>query len=443
MLIHFDLFFVIIVIIHDSWNLRPILHQYIYLCFVGIFQSGGILMNKIIVLTALLVSSISELSKVSIIVTATNETISSKDAAEILCNNFDDFRLSINDQYSFDGNYCERFITVYSVNEEVYTLVDFNGSNGYILIGDNMQSYDFKFEGEFNFSDENEQKIVFSNGLYYYPNLASNDLGINDADLKSSAFIGQELNGYGGITEPNDYVVDRYDSKYLLKKFDSFNITPNLQSDYNIYVSPTGNSEQNCTIVAAYTALSYIRSTKFINIPNISVSYTPSIQESNLYNLYVNQKNYTSVKYNHVFNNLFVQLRNRAINRGYNPYNGMNIGDTSGIIEDVSGSYGYSIDGVELINYTPNFSTVISQISLDKPMLWSTLSDPSYGSHVMVVNGYRQYHKTEKVWIFTNNYYANLLAIYDGWSNSQRYFDITAYGSALNGGALVRFDYAI
>lgn len=56
---------------------------------------------------------------------------------------------------------------------------------------------------------------------------------------------------------------------------------------------------------------------------------------------------------------------------------------------------------------------------------------------------YRQYHKTEKVWIFTNNYYANLLAIYDGWSNSQRYFDITAYGSALNGGALVRFDYAI
>jgi len=380
-------------------------------------------MNKILVLMALLVSSISELSKVSIIASATNETISSKEAAEILCNNFDDFRLSINDQYRFDGNYCERFITVYSVIEEVYTLVDFNDSNGYILLGDNMQSYDFKFEGDFNLSDENEQKIVFSNGLYYYPNLPSNDLGINDANLKSSSFIGQELNGYGGITNPNDYVIDRYDSKYLLEKFDSFNITPNLQSDYNIYVSPTGNSEQNCTIVAAYTALSYIR--------------------SNLYNLYVNQKNYTSVKYNHVFNNLFVQLRNRAINRGYNPYNGMNIGDTSGIIEDVAGSYGYSIDGVELINYTPNFSTVISQISLDKPMLWSTLSDPSYGSHVLVVNGYRQYHKTEKVWIFTNNYYVNLLAIYDGWSNSQRYFDITAYGSALNGGALVRFDYAI
>jgi hypothetical protein len=61
----------------------------------------------------------------------------------------------------------------------------------------------------------------------------------------------------------------------------------------------------------------------------------------------------------------------------------------------------------------------------------------------MVVNGYHQYHKTEKVWLFTNNYYVNLLAIYDGWSNEQRYFDITAYGSAIHGGALVRFDYAI
>jgi hypothetical protein len=400
-------------------------------------------MKKILVLAALLVSSISELSKVSFIVSAVNEIISSKDAAEILCNHFEDFRLSINNQYRFDGNYCERFISVYSVTEEVYTLVDFDDSNGYILLGDNMQSYDFKFEGDFNFSDENEQKIVFSNGLYYYPNLSSNDSVINDANLKSSAFLGQELNGYGGISNPDDYVVDRYDSKYLLEKFDSFNITPNLQNDFNIYVSPSGKYEQNCSIVASYTALNYIRSTKFTNIPNISVSYTPSVQESTLYNLYVNQKNYTSVKYNHVFNNLFVQLRNRAINRGYNPYDGMNIWNTSGIIEDVAGSYGYSINGVELIDYTPNFSTVISQISLDKPMLWSTLSDPSYGAHVMVVNGYRQYHKTEKVWIFTNHYYANLLAIHDGWSNSQRYFDITAYGSSLNGGALVRFDYAI
>jgi hypothetical protein len=399
--------------------------------------------NKILVLPVLLLGSIIRLNGDVILAEASNMILSSSESAKFLCDNFSEFKNSTERDFKFKGESCERFITVFSTNEEQYTLVDFYGPNGFILLGSNMQSYDFKIEGEFNLSDENGRKIVFSNGLYYYPDESIDNSEVYNQNVKSFQYNGQVHTGYGGIKIPTEYIIDRYDSAYKLIKSDSFTIIPNLQDQFNIYVSPTGAKEGNCAIVSSYTALNYIRSTNFYNLNNQLINYTPSIQEASLYNLYVNQKAFTTSYYSYRFNNLFIQLRNRAINRGYKPDQGLTIWNTSGIIEDVSSLYGYSIDGVELINYTPNFSTVIGQVGLKKPMLWSTLSDPSYKEHVMVVNGYQQYHKTEKVWLFTNNYYANLLAIYDGWSNEQRYFDITAYGSAIHGGALVRFDYAI
>jgi hypothetical protein len=399
--------------------------------------------NKILVLPVLLLANVSRFNGDLTIAAASNVTLSSMESANLVCDNFNEFKKSTERDFNFKGESCERFISVFSASEEQYTLVDFYGPNGFILLGDNMQSYDFKIEGEFYLSDENNRKILFSNGLYYYPDQFIDTFEVYNQNFKSFQYSGQVHIGYGGIKNPSDYIIDRYDSAYKLIKSDSFSIMPNEQDQFNIYVSPTGAKEGNCTIVASYTALNYIRSTNFYNLNNELIDYTPSIQEASLYNSYVNQKGFSTSQHSYKFNNLFIQLRNRGINRGYTPDGGLTIWNTSGIIEDVSRLYGYSIDGVELINYTPNFSTVISQIGLNKPMLWSTLSDPSYKEHVMVINGYKQYRKTEKVWLFTNNYYANLLAIYDGWKNEQRYFDITAYGSAIHGGALVRFDYAI
>lgn len=398
-------------------------------------------MRKTIVAFSLLCSTIL-LPKVSpLTVEAEEGVLSSNESAQFLCDNFIDFKNSLSENQQFDGSFCDHTTPVFTADGEELTLIDFDGNNGHILMGSNLNSYDLQTIGDLHITNDQPERIIFSNGIYYGEDERVNDIAVFASSNLQTPFLGQVFSGSGGIESPNSYVIDRYDSHYLLEKYKTFYIQPTNQNSFNVYNSPSGNGEGNCTLNASYIALNYIAKETFTGMKNTINTFTPSTMESDLYDTYVTERNYTTASTNYSFPQLFIELRLAAVNRGYTPDGGLNIWNTSGILEDVASNNGYALNGVELIDYTPNFSTVINQVNLKKPMLWSTLTDETYGSHVMVVNGYRQYHKTETIWLVTVHSYVNLLAIYDGWSIKQRYFDLTSYAKGYNWGALVRFDY--
>ena len=244
----------------------------------------------------------------------------------------------------------------------------------------------------------------------------------------------------GTIHNLDDYVKDRYGSKY--KKHKSKSVTSDLgetQFPLSVYVKDDGKylySEGNCGLVSVYNHLLYFYNKRSYNrLPATNIrKYNPSTSEPNLYRKKKADGNYIiydteDIGYQKEFSQLYIDARLEAYRINGGP-EGLTVWESRDILNNIMSLYDYSrrFKIVEIWST----STVTSRINDGEALLWSTLTG-AYGSHTMFVSGYNIYVKETKILLFTVKTYKDFLEIRDGWSSSKRYFDF----NGLNNGTLL------
>lgn len=230
------------------------------------------------------------------------------------------------------------------------------------------------------------------------------------ANWQTKSYPGQNENGYGAIYDPQAYINSRYgvtcylDNKQV-KMLSSVNFSTISTFLYNHNVTYGTSLVNSCSIVAIAKLL-------------------------HAYGIYKGFANLTSTPINDLFHTAIIQ----GTGKGYNPDDGstnpLYIGS---IITDTIRQYGYNYCiGKRGLLYT--LGTIMAIVRDNKPVLLN-MSSGTYGSHTVLINGFKVYYSIYRFlwWDIRTDYI--MLAVSDGWYSSQRYIDWNAMTDPYSGDA--------
>lgn len=112
---------------------------------------------------------------------------------------------------------------------------------------------------------------------------------------------------------------------------------------------------------------------------------------------------------------VYLNIRNRAINKGYNENSGMTGSKTKDIAYDISREFGYT----SLFKNTNSFDDISYLIDRKIPSVVRTSKSTIYGNHQMAVNGYIKLEKKTGWGWFTKVDTKWVLSVDDGHQNSK------------------------
>jgi len=220
------------------------------------------------------------------------------------------------------------------------------------------------------------------------------------ANWRTTNYPGQTGDGYGAIYDPASYINSRYnvscslDSSYMkmLSSVSFYSISTFLNNHNNTYNTSLVNS---CSIVAI---------TKLLKAYGTYKGFT-NLQNASIYDIF-----HTAVEQGSV--------------NGYDIATGstnpLYIGT---IITETIQEYGYNYCiGKRGLIYT--LGTIMAIVDDNKPVLLN-MSDGTYGSHTVLINGYKVYYSLSRFLFWTVRTEYVMLAVSDGWY-CQRYIDWTA-----------------
>ena len=320
--------------------------------------------------------------------------------------------------------------------------LDFDGDNGYAVVGNDYNFLDFSQSGDLEYLKELEV-VLFSeyDGFVYETKngFARYSVTYADEDYWNNVKLGRYYTGQkqdkgegsGRITNPDAYIKDRYGSDFNLetnKRLTGYkNVT---QNSYNNYTKD-GKGEGNCTLSAMFGIMQYLRDYKSMSkLPSTTTTIDPT--KDSFYKELTGD-GYSAYKV--TVPSIYAMIRNKAINYGYKASSGaLTSINMANIYMDVMNAYGYNNNILRRYAYMVlvwSFeSQVKREIDAGYPTMWNTARG-QYGSHSVVVNGYRRYYKNHKIWFIKWKEYKNLMSLNDNWGSADIYFDLDAYGCNL------------
>ena len=416
------------------------------------------IIKRIITAFVVTVSSVNSIGKDEI----TDNTIykyldpSCESVSQFICDNLETFATEYNngldDNDKFKATFCERKIPVYIVTNDEYGIcLDFNDSNGYMIVLDDYNVIDFKTTGDLEFlCDDIALYSVYDGFIYLDDNgeYAVYNKQYTDKDFICSKVAGTDDNG--AIYDCNKYIKDEYGSGYkytekmLCQNFKTSGMKNQFSCSYYEHKEKNGksnHSEGNCALVAAYNSCISLKKSGKCSRFNSNISKI-NIKKDKLYSKYANK----TVKGNTYFVStavnkdkvptLYQKIRNRAVSKyGYEVDNFYH-GDLEEMIPWIGNQYNYKITAENdyLFTFEDN---VVNEIKKGYPTIFNIAyqSSSPYSSHSVCVVGYRTYTKTTSFLgiKFTDN--VNIAVIHDGWSDDLRYLD---YESAILVGCFTR-----
>ncbi len=317
--------------------------------------------------------------------------------------------------------------------------LDFDGDNGYAIVGNDYDFLDFSQSGDLKFlkdldivlySEYDGFVYEIENGFARYDFVYKNDEYWNDVEL-CKYYNGQlqdKGEGSGRIVDPDAYIKDRYGNGFILetnKRLSGYN---NVQQNSFSSYFKDGYGEGNCTLSAMLGIMQYLRDYKGLSkLPLTTTTIDP--KNDSFYEKLMD-KGYSAYKV--TVPSIYSTIRSKAINYGYkiesNAWTSINMAN---IFTKVMNEYGYmnnSLNGYAYLMLVWSFeSQVKNEIDAGFPTMWNSARG-QYGSHSMVVNGYRRYYKNHKIWFIKWKEYKNLMILNDNWQLNDIYFDLDAYG---------------
>ncbi len=366
--------------------------------------------------------------------------------------------------------------------------LDFDGANGYAVVGNDYNLLDFNVNEESPYLGITFDKCMYSTVTGYLYELNGECLSVNpeynvdesvfDTEFSASMknYEGQDNDrvGCGSINDTDLYVNDKYGNGWKLSKRKYLTTTLNhtgeeitkTQSALSVYIEwkvrkdNLGNeyvddfTEGNCWLVSAYNALQYLgeKNKKFKNLPGVldTSLYNPRVSEPKIYSKYFDKNGNNlskALKYsngtvakdangktirqydlkdnNLEFPDLYIAMR-KCANKYYGKINSGSIYETAYLIEQVAKQYDLNIDTNVFYTLLTSSSNALNSINKGYPFLWGTFGD-TYDNHLMMGCGYKTYSKTTGWWIFKVTSYKTFYEVKDGWNAPSRFFDVNGY----------------
>lgn len=321
--------------------------------------------------------------------------------------------------------------------------MDFDGENGYMLLGDDFILLEFETVGDLDYLRECET-IYYSLYDGFMQSIDGEFVSYNNNKEQSEKYWqenevgkiynGQDAEGSGKINNTNAYVADRYGATFSLDAtprglVDGFSFV--LQNELSCYQKEFKvgylRGEGNCSLAAMYGALNYYAEKKsYSNFPK-SID---QIFYNNLYddfNESVSDKGWISKDFrdSRFLPKLYFKVRENAIAMcnytvdGFNPFN------EEKVLEKTARDFGYNIDAKH--NVVLDFGErVAKHINAGYPSLFN-IANGTYADHTVVVIGYKIYSRTVKVLFWKKEEYVKLIEVNDNDVKESRFFDFTNY----------------
>lgn len=361
--------------------------------------------------------------------------------ATFISSNFNQFVSEYN-KTAVEG--MELYATSIEYENEVYNIsdgtlayyLDFDGDNGYAVVGDDYNLLDFTVGGDIA-ELRYQTTIYFSlyDGFVYETedgyapmNQVFADEYFYDEISYERKYNGQDSEGSGKITNPSAYIKDRYGDGYVLSSSKTLSAYKNVtQNSYNNY-SKSGYGEGNCNLSAMYAIMDYMRSNKGMSkLPSGNTTINPT--SDSFYSSLI-KDGYKAVSKS--VPSIYATVRSKAINYGYKASStAWTSTNMANVYMDVMNHYRYSTNIFSRYAYLVLIwgfdSQVKSEIDAGFPTMWNTARG-QYGGHSMIVKAYQIYKKTSRWWIFTTTSYEKLMILNDNHTSADRYFDLDAYG---------------
>ena len=385
--------------------------------------------------------------------------------------NFDTFVLKYNDSTDekWEASYIEnRFMISINEcgNEYQGVFLDFDLDHGYAVVGNDYNFLDFVTNGVSPYKDIESTSYYFSSTKGYYYLKDDHYVSVNDDDNANESFFyeniatkhydGQEdkVTGCGKINDTDKYVKSRYGAGWTLGRNKSLPMVGYKQWNLSCYrkhyiendtLSKTTKSEGNCWVISAYNVLQYMADKHLTNMPHNSYSttYTPEIEEPNIYSQYYDKNGNNKSKLLYYNNNkssvneyflvektrnfpkLYTMVR-KHVDKKHGHINSGSIFETSEIIEYIAHYYNHKINAKEHVCWGFYMDKGTKKIDKNYPLLWST-SSGTYGLHTMAVCGYKYYSKTSGWWIFKVTKHVLFYELRDGHNDKPRFFDMSGH----------------
>jgi hypothetical protein len=365
----------------------------------------------------------------------------------------DEFKEQYNNIYEnkFNASYCEDKVPVLIIEENKEAMfLDFDAENGYILIADNFEVFEFETNGEISNLDNLDYAYysIYDGFGYYeennfipYKNYTENDLEKMDGNL---GYAGQFYHGEAYIYNAEAYVKDRYYKNYAFSVYqenslsqfeyvDQFDLSLFLiRKDDRIY------SEGNCALSSIYAIFNYLSNLDgFESIPTHTVTY--DITTDALYNRAISEG--YIINHENEFPQLYLDIRTIAMQRYGYLFGGTSGGDISSMIEDVASFYNLNVDATRRTIFKNFNRDIIDQIDAGMPTIWNVgaisifslpiISNSYGGGHSTVATGYKIYKGSVKVLWFKVTKYVKLLQLNDNHFAQRTYFDYSARSNIL------------
>ena len=366
-----------------------------------------------------------------------------------ICDNLELFTEAFNqgeddENLRFEATYCEERIPVYVISLDVDGIyLDFNDSNGYMIVIDDYGVVAFENKGDLEYLKGADKcyysitdKFVYFNDdgsiVPYEPQPVLTEEEWNEMLLEKK-YAGQELAGDGAITDTNQYVKDKYGSNYKVyqsKSLYGFRYMRQYRlSMYYEWKNGSKYSEGNCTLSSIYALMNYLQSSgKYPKLPAYNQETSYNAKNDAFYKTYANKSNF-DIETPKSLPNLYLSIRNYAVkNHGYK-VSGTNPFNIGSIIKGVAKEYGYNSIKTSHILIWSFDGQVVSEIDAGYPTIWNCANSSTYGSHSLVVTGYKQYRKTTTILGINFYSYVSLMQVNDNWTTYARYFDFTNYGA--------------
>ena len=372
--------------------------------------------------------------------------INCEQCVEFIENNFSQVIFEYNNAHEDTGLQCnatsiegQTLILLTDFNRYGIFL-DFDGSNGYMLVTEGYTLYEFEPQGDLPYLKGVTLAYYNSFDGFMYLDTETGLLEKYDYVDKTSELYGglgteataedvlygaagqpSDVNGDGKIYDIDSYVAAVYPNYVYQDRYIITDYQFIYQDDTSVYKRYSGGkiyTEGNCVINATYSMMNdWYRRGRFQWLPSGTTNYATLVTSDRLYSTYGTgtYNGWTTNSYYTLSHmpTLYLELRDYAIDYGYNPVNGMSSNYIIDMVERVASSRGYTFNMVKTSSFNSN---VRYQLDTNHACVISVNGSSTFNNHSMGLFGYVHYTYTSGWWIFATTKDKYFYVVDDGHS---------------------------
>ena len=253
-----------------------------------------------------------------------------------------------------------------------------------------------------------------------------------------SSFLIGETSTSSAVVEYDEldsYLASKYSSNLSLSSSGRLSDMPTTkyqdgynQWDESVYVKNVGTSsysEGNCGLVSMSNIMAYYSryggKTSFPAYGDSTAVYPYSLpQYLNYFSSYGYVPKSTVVN----LHSIYSTMRDFVWDLGYR-FGGMNDSNTASSFSSACAYYGYTASYTPYSEYTFGRSDIMNEIDNGRPIQLRVLGDSVYGSHGMMITGYKMYNG---YYIYPYGMGVSVIifcvSVLDSWSSNERWYDL-------------------